>query len=179
MQSIGTVLLRCAPYLLIVATLVFGMWQCFPAEDDVLFEYLIDLHGPDSLNDGLLERPVSGWLWTPLARADMFWWPQVVLNAIGWLVIGGISAWLFAWVFPAHRGAAVAAGLFIISPILLELQFVIGGADGLSDTIRKRPNGMLMAFGAQTWPHQLARVMLAEQIYRAQQILLGHPYHRD
>jgi 23S rRNA (pseudouridine1915-N3)-methyltransferase len=60
-----------------------------------------------------------------------------------------------------------------------ELQFVIGGADGLSDAIRKRPNGFLMAFGAQTWPHQLARVMLAEQIYRAQQILLGHPYHRD
>jgi 23S rRNA (pseudouridine1915-N3)-methyltransferase len=36
-----------------------------------------------------------------------------------------------------------------------------------------------MSFGAQTWPHMMARVMLMEQIYRAQQILANHPYHRD
>jgi 23S rRNA (pseudouridine1915-N3)-methyltransferase len=60
-----------------------------------------------------------------------------------------------------------------------DLQFLIGGADGLNDAIRKRPNSFLMSFGAQTWPHQMVRVMLAEQIYRAQQILLGHPYHRE
>ena len=59
-----------------------------------------------------------------------------------------------------------------------QIQFVIGGADGLSDEIRKRAS-MLMSFGAQTWPHMMARVMLMEQIYRAQQILAGHPYHRD
>ncbi len=58
------------------------------------------------------------------------------------------------------------------------VQFVIGGADGLPDSIRERAN-TLMSFGSQTWPHMLARVMLAEQLYRAQQILLGHPYHRD
>ncbi len=58
------------------------------------------------------------------------------------------------------------------------IQFVIGGADGLSDDIRKKAT-MLLSFGAQTWPHMLARVMLMEQIYRAQQILAGHPYHRD
>ena len=58
------------------------------------------------------------------------------------------------------------------------IQFVIGGADGLSDEIRKKAS-MLMSFGAQTWPHMMARVMLVEQIYRAQQILAGHPYHRD
>lgn len=58
------------------------------------------------------------------------------------------------------------------------IQFVIGGADGLSDSIRKKAT-MLLSFGAQTWPHMLARVMLAEQVYRAQQILAGHPYHRD
>ncbi len=58
------------------------------------------------------------------------------------------------------------------------VQCVIGGADGLSDDIRKRAS-LLMSFGAQTWPHMLARVMLMEQIYRAQQILAGHPYHRD
>lgn len=58
------------------------------------------------------------------------------------------------------------------------VQFVIGGADGLSDDIRKKAT-MLMSFGAQTWPHMMARVMLMEQVYRAQQILSGHPYHRD
>lgn len=58
------------------------------------------------------------------------------------------------------------------------IQFVIGGADGLSDDIRKRAS-LLLSFGAQTWPHMMARVMLMEQIYRAQQILAGHPYHRD
>lgn len=58
------------------------------------------------------------------------------------------------------------------------LQFVLGGADGLSDDIRQRGH-KIVSFGVQTWPHMLARVMLIEQIYRAQQILKGHPYHRD
>lgn len=58
------------------------------------------------------------------------------------------------------------------------LQFVIGGADGLSDDIRKK-SALMLSFGKLTWPHKLARVMLIEQIYRAQQILAGHPYHRD
>ncbi len=58
------------------------------------------------------------------------------------------------------------------------IQFIIGGADGLQDPIRNRAN-LLLSFGQQTWPHMLARVMLAEQIYRAQQILVGHPYHRE
>jgi len=58
------------------------------------------------------------------------------------------------------------------------IQFVIGGADGLSAAMRGRAN-LLLSFGQQTWPHMLARVMLVEQIYRAQQILAGHPYHRE
>lgn len=58
------------------------------------------------------------------------------------------------------------------------IQFIIGGADGLTDEVRSRAN-MLLSFGQQTWPHMMARVMLAEQIYRAQQILAGHPYHRE
>ncbi len=57
-------------------------------------------------------------------------------------------------------------------------QIIIGGADGLNDEIRGRAN-FLLSFGQQTWPHMLARVMLLEQIYRAQQILKNHPYHRD
>lgn len=58
-----------------------------------------------------------------------------------------------------------------------EIAFAIGGADGLHQAVRDRADG-LIAFGRMTWPHMLARVMLAEQIYRAQQILAGHPYHR-
>ncbi len=58
------------------------------------------------------------------------------------------------------------------------IQFIIGGADGLTDETRSRAN-LLLSFGQQTWPHLLARVMLLEQVYRAQQILAGHPYHRE
>ncbi len=58
------------------------------------------------------------------------------------------------------------------------VQFIIGGADGLTDAVRARA-GFLLSFGQQTWPHMLARVMLLEQIYRARQILSGHPYHRE
>lgn len=54
---------------------------------------------------------------------------------------------------------------------------LIGGADGLSDAVRSRA-GLLLAFGAATFPHQLVRVMLAEQLYRGMTILAGHPYHR-
>jgi 23S rRNA (pseudouridine1915-N3)-methyltransferase len=55
--------------------------------------------------------------------------------------------------------------------------FVIGGAEGLDPTLRKRAQ-LTLSFGRMTWPHMLVRVMLAEQIYRAQSILEGHPYHR-
>lgn len=56
--------------------------------------------------------------------------------------------------------------------------FLIGGADGLDPSILAQANELL-AFGPQTWPHALARAMLAEQIYRAATILAGSPYHRD
>src|SRR5216684_1604257 len=55
--------------------------------------------------------------------------------------------------------------------------FVIGAADGLSPSLHEKAN-LAMAFGAATWPHQLARVMLLEQLYRAVTIAAGHPYHR-
>ena len=55
--------------------------------------------------------------------------------------------------------------------------FVIGGADGLSPELRRKQK-LGLAFGTATWPHQLVRVMLLEQLYRAATILSGHPYHR-
>ena len=58
------------------------------------------------------------------------------------------------------------------------LAFVIGGADGLDAALLSRADARL-AFGALTWPHALARAMLAEQVYRAATLLAGSPYHRD
>ncbi|GAC1327726.1 MAG: 23S rRNA (pseudouridine(1915)-N(3))-methyltransferase RlmH [Beijerinckiaceae bacterium] len=57
------------------------------------------------------------------------------------------------------------------------LAFVIGGADGIDESLRQRADRIL-SFGAMTLPHQLVRVLLCEQIYRATTILSGHPYHR-
>lgn len=56
--------------------------------------------------------------------------------------------------------------------------FIIGGADGLAPSLREEAD-LRLAFGAATWPHQIVRVMLLEQIYRAVTILSGHPYHRE
>ena len=58
------------------------------------------------------------------------------------------------------------------------LVILIGGADGLDPSILAAAHET-MAFGPQTWPHALARAMLAEQVYRAATILAGSPYHRD
>jgi 23S rRNA (pseudouridine1915-N3)-methyltransferase len=59
-----------------------------------------------------------------------------------------------------------------------ECRFVIGAADGHGDGARAEAD-LLIAFGAMTWPHLLARAMLAEQLWRATSILAGHPYHRS
>jgi 23S rRNA (pseudouridine1915-N3)-methyltransferase len=61
---------------------------------------------------------------------------------------------------------------------LADLAFAIGGAEGLGPAVIDRADAVL-SLGAMTWPHLLARCMLLEQLYRAQQILAGHPYHRE
>lgn len=91
------------------------------------------------------------------------------------------------------RGSRVAAlderGADLTSPAFADLlrgwaeggareaAFVIGGADGLDPGLRERAD-VAMAFGRMVWPHLLARVMLAEQLYRAATLLAGGPYHR-
>ena len=72
-----------------------------------------------------------------------------------------LAAWLQDW---------MAEG---VSPA-----FVIGGADGLDDSVKARA-GKLLGLSKLTLPHALARVTLAEQLYRAVCIIKGHPYHRD
>jgi 23S rRNA (pseudouridine1915-N3)-methyltransferase len=73
--------------------------------------------------------------------------------------------------FAEHLGALRDRGV-------RRLVIMIGGADGLDPELLSRSNETL-AFGPQTWPHALARAMLAEQVYRAIAILAGSPYHRD
>jgi 23S rRNA (pseudouridine1915-N3)-methyltransferase len=59
-----------------------------------------------------------------------------------------------------------------------EARFLIGGADGFSDADRSSAD-LVLSFGRATWPHLLARAMLAEQLWRATSILANHPYHRE
>lgn len=59
-----------------------------------------------------------------------------------------------------------------------DIAFIIGGADGFTEDIKSKAK-FTLGLGRKTWPHKLARVMLLEQLYRAQQINSGHPYHRD
>ena len=85
-----------------------------------------------------------------------------------------------AGVFVALLGALLLGMTDYFEFGLLEASSIgiIGGADGLAAEIGRRGD-MVLGFGPQTWPHMMVRVMLAEQLYRAQTILAGHPYHRD
>ena len=73
--------------------------------------------------------------------------------------------------------AALAASLSRWSEAGRPLAFLIGGAEGVDRPLLDAAQARL-SLGPQTWPHMLARVMLAEQLYRARMILAGHPYHR-
>ena len=59
-----------------------------------------------------------------------------------------------------------------------DLYVLIGGPDGHGEAVRRRAQ-LTMSLGAMTYPHQIARILIVEQIYRAITILTGHPYHRD
>lgn len=97
------------------------------------------------------------------------------------LAAAGDGAWLMAC---DEHGEALTSRAFADRLTRLRdagerrLVFVLGGADGLSDAVKAAAKGKI-AFGPQTWPHALARVLLAEQVYRACAIVAGAPYHRD
>ena len=82
-----------------------------------------------------------------------------------------------------ERGKALASEAFAdllrrhLDGGTADMAFLIGGPDGHSPDLRDNA-GLLMSFGAMTWPHRLVRVMLFEQLYRAVTIIAGHPYHR-
>jgi 23S rRNA (pseudouridine1915-N3)-methyltransferase len=81
------------------------------------------------------------------------------------------------------RGEALDSGAFVKrlrgwNDNGRDAAFVVGGPDGLAPTLSESAT-LHLAFGALTWPHQLVRIMLLEQIYRAVTVLSGHPYHRE
>ncbi|MBL8699755.1 MAG: 23S rRNA (pseudouridine(1915)-N(3))-methyltransferase RlmH [Alphaproteobacteria bacterium] len=78
---------------------------------------------------------------------------------------------------PALTSEAFAARLRQLRDDGRRVCFLIGGADGFAPAVREAAD-QLLGLGAMTWPHKLVRVMLAEQLFRAQSILAGHPYHR-
>ena len=83
-----------------------------------------------------------------------------------------------------EHGAALASRAFadVLGALrddgVRAVAFAIGGADGLDASVIAAAHRTL-AFGPQTWPHALARAMLAEQVYRAATLMAGQPYHRD
>lgn len=116
--------------------------------------------------------------------------------------IGGAGAWSFRVSELPDRGGPTPTALAPLRTVLLdergkqldserfatmlgrwrdegvrEVRFVIGAADGHTEATREGAD-LLLAFGTATWPHMLARAMLAEQLFRATSILAGHPYHR-
>lgn len=83
-----------------------------------------------------------------------------------------------------ERGASLSSAAFAEQVGLWRdsgqtaVAFVIGGADGVADSLREKAK-LALSFGVATWPHQMVRIMLLEQLYRAVTILSGHPYHRE
>jgi 23S rRNA (pseudouridine1915-N3)-methyltransferase len=82
-----------------------------------------------------------------------------------------------------ERGELLDSGAFAAdlsragSSGISRIVFVVGGPDGLGDKVKDRADRRF-SLGRLTWPHQIARILLAEQLYRATTILSGHPYHR-
>ncbi len=104
------------------------------------------------------EPPLLAWLDRQPGRAPVY---AVLLDSRGKL----LSSEDFAAQIGRLRDSSIQ-----------NLVFAIGPADGWSSAARTRAN-LLLSFGPMTLPHQLARVVLAEQVYRALTILAGHPYH--
>ena len=77
--------------------------------------------------------------------------------------------------FPSEKFSKILSDITIRG--ISDITFVIGGSLGLSTAVKKRAN-LLMSFGKLTLPHQLMRLVLVEQIYRAFMIQQGSPYHK-
>lgn len=143
-----------------------GRWRKGPLPE-LFDDYAKRLSWPLELKEVVARKPLEG---AELARAEgELLLAQVPREAM--LVVldaGGrtLSSEAFARQLGEWRDGGVR-----------EAAFVIGGADGLAPEVLARAD-LGLSLGVMTWPHMLVRVLLAEQLYRAQAILQGHPYHR-
>jgi 23S rRNA (pseudouridine1915-N3)-methyltransferase len=107
--------------------------------------------------------------------------PAELKRREGEALLAALPADAFAVALDRTGVVADSAGLAVLVERWLGMGrpvcFLIGGAEGLDAPVLRRADHVL-SFGAMTWPHMLARVMLAEQLYRARSIVSGHPYHR-
>jgi 23S rRNA (pseudouridine1915-N3)-methyltransferase len=122
-------------------------------------------------------RPQATVVEVPEARGG----PAAVKRQEGAALLGALPRSAFA--VPLDLGGhaldseALAGKLRQWSELARPIGFLIGGAEGLDRTVIDRAD-LVLSLGPLTWPHFLVRAMLAEQLYRAQAIALGHPYHR-
>jgi hypothetical protein len=116
------------PCVLLAAVLVIGMIVSFPSYDDSLLHQLLTEYGPRSLYEGHGDRPIYGFTLYALAQVGLLWPVFTVTNALGWLAVGGVAAWLFQFFFPGERKLALGAALISIAPMLVETQFTIASS---------------------------------------------------
>jgi 23S rRNA (pseudouridine1915-N3)-methyltransferase len=107
--------------------------------------------------------------------------PAELKRREGEALLAALPAEAFAVALDRTGATVDSAGLAVLLERWLGMGrpvcFLIGGAEGLDAPVLRRADHVL-SFGSMTWPHMLARVMLAEQLYRARSIASGHPYHR-
>ncbi len=143
-----------------------GRWKSGP-ERDLYERYAARITDPPTLRQVAEKRPLRA---AELKRREAsLLLGQVPKGALIVALDGGgrqLSSSQFADQFSRWRDEGVG-----------DLAFLIGGADGLDESVIGRA-GLVLSLGPMTWPHLLVPGLLAEQIYRAQCIMSGHPYHR-
>lgn len=147
--------------------IVIGQLKSGP-EHDLIQKYSKRLHWKLNIKQLASKKNVSGSelkaIEADLIRTHLAWGaPLIVLDERG----QNLTSEQFAMGLQKFQLSGIS-----------ELNICIGGAEGLDPGIRGQAD-WLISFGALTWPHMLVRVMVLEQLYRAQQILAGHPYHKS
>ena len=113
------------PALLVCLLLVWAMAYCSPQYDDTLMEILRAQGDAETLYAMHLDRPAMGWIFEQLDDRGWLWQGTILLNAIGWGIMATVACRLAVEFFPAKPAVAIAAGLLVVAPILVEMQFAI------------------------------------------------------
>jgi len=144
-----------------------GRWKAGP--EKALFEHFQHrIQPPCELREVEEKKRLSG---SELIRREGALLLKAVPDGARVIALDGGGKGLTSRQLAGHLGAWRDEGIRTTA-------FLIGGADGHDKAVLQRAE-LTLSLGPQTWPHLMVRAMLAEQIYRAQSILAGHPYHRD